>query len=54
MTAGKWGLYAAPSTSNVIDVRKVNLDIPEGRKVTVTVYDDKAMKKKVMEATGRA
>ncbi|ESU49589.1 hypothetical protein K7395_11040 [Streptomyces filamentosus] len=51
---GKWGLYAAPSTSNVIDVRKVNLDIPEGRKVTVTVYDDKAMKKKVMEATGRA
>ncbi|WP_236726218.1 hypothetical protein [Streptomyces sp. NBRC 110465] len=51
---GKWGLYAAPGTSDVIDVRKVNLDIPEGRKVTVTVYDDKAMKKKVYEISGNA
>ncbi|KAA6200888.1 hypothetical protein F2B00_17960 [Streptomyces parvus] len=51
---GKWGLYAAPSTSNVIDIRKVNLDIPEGRRVTVTVYDDKAMKEKVYTIYGTA
>ncbi|MFD9846563.1 hypothetical protein [Streptomyces parvus] len=51
---GKWGLYAAPSTSNVIDIRKVNLDIPEGRRVTVTVYDDKAMKEKVYTIQGTA
>ncbi|OSC70250.1 hypothetical protein B5180_25170 [Streptomyces sp. BF-3] len=51
---GRWGLYVAPSTSNVIDIRKVNLDIPEGRLVTVTVYDDKAMKKQVGKMAGRA
>ncbi|MCC8480109.1 hypothetical protein LMJ41_19770 [Streptomyces globisporus] len=51
---GKWGLYAAPSTSNVIDIRKVNLEIPEGRRVTVTVYDDKAMKEKVYTIYGTA
>ncbi|MGW1292452.1 hypothetical protein [Streptomyces sp. NPDC002533] len=51
---GKWGLYTPPGTSNAWDIKKVNLDIPEGRVVTITVYDDKAMKKKVGEISGRA
>ncbi|MEU4177812.1 hypothetical protein [Streptomyces sp. NPDC026589] len=51
---GRWGLYSPPGTSNAWDVKKVNLDIPEGRTVTITIYDDKAMKKKVGQITGRA
>ncbi|MFJ9107243.1 hypothetical protein [Streptomyces sp. NPDC102283] len=51
---GKWGLYSPPGTSNAWDVKKVNLDIPEGRTVTITIYDDKAMKKRVGQITGRA
>ncbi|MEU5288637.1 hypothetical protein N7925_11355 [Streptomyces sp. CA-278952] len=51
---GKWGLYSPPGTSNAWDVKKVNLDIPEGRTVTITIYDDKAMKQRVGQITGRA
>lgn len=40
---GRYGLYTPPGTSEIWDIKKVNLDIPEGRKVTVTVYDDRAM-----------
>ncbi|MEV0961228.1 hypothetical protein AB0J25_01165 [Streptomyces sp. NPDC049910] len=37
---GRYGLY---TTSAAWDVKKVDLDIPEDRKVTITVYDDRAM-----------
>ncbi|MBT3149780.1 hypothetical protein HTV45_02435 [Streptomyces sp. CHD11] len=51
---GRWGLYTPPGTSDAWDVRKVNLDIPEGRRVTITVYDDKAMTDKVYTLSARA
>lgn len=37
---GRYGVYTTPGTSDPWDVRRVDLDIPEGREVTITVYDD--------------
>ncbi|WP_338898737.1 hypothetical protein WBG99_26725 [Streptomyces sp. TG1A-60] len=51
---GRYGLYTPPGTSAAWDTRKVNLDIPEGRKVTITVYDDRAMNDWVHTITATA
>lgn len=51
---GRYGLYTPPGTSNAWDIRKVNLDIPEGRRVTITVYDDRAMTDKVSQFSATA
>lgn len=40
-------MYSPPGTSDVWDVRTVNLDIPESRGVTIKVYDDKALTDRV-------
>ncbi|NEC26061.1 hypothetical protein G3I20_05640 [Streptomyces sp. SID8111] len=51
---GKYGVYSPPGTSNAWDVRTVNLDIPEGRRVTIQVYDDKALTDHVRTITATA
>ncbi|WP_052412302.1 hypothetical protein [Streptomyces mutabilis] len=40
---GRYGVYMPPGSSDSWDVKKVNLDIPEGRRVTITVYDDRGL-----------
>ncbi len=38
-----WGPFSPPGTSNAIDYKTVDLDIPEGAFLTITIYDDAQM-----------
>ncbi|MEW2635538.1 hypothetical protein AB0903_28850 [Streptomyces sp. NPDC048389] len=51
---GRYGLYTPAGTSAAWDVKKVDLNIPEGRKVTIKVYDDRAMTDWVRTITATA
>ncbi|MFB8771265.1 hypothetical protein [Streptomyces broussonetiae] len=51
---GRYGVYTPPGTSNAWDVKKVNLDIPEGRTVTIAVYDDVKLTDHVATVRGTA
>lgn len=48
------GTFTAPSTASVVDKSVHNLSIPEGRLVTIRVYDDAARKDWIATAQGRA
>ncbi|WP_247694130.1 hypothetical protein [Streptomyces sp. B93] len=51
---GRYGVYTPPGTSDAWDVKKVNLDIPEGRTVTIAVYDDVKLTDHVATVRGTA
>jgi hypothetical protein len=43
-----------PATSSVVDKRVINMDIPEGRSVSIDVYDDAFRTDEITGTSGRA